>query len=68
MSAKKRRAPKHTEAMLTCALLASSAPVSPAGATASAMNGGGGSLGGEVLSGSGGEFALFNKTATKAVF
>jgi hypothetical protein len=40
-------------------------PVPPAAAT---MNGGGGSLGGEVLSGSAGEFALYNTTLPKAVF
>jgi phosphate transport system substrate-binding protein len=68
MSAKKRRRTKHPEAVLTCALLASSAPVSPAAATAATMNGGGSTLGGETLAGSGGEFALFNETATKAVF
>jgi ABC-type phosphate transport system substrate-binding protein len=69
MSVNKRRLSNHPEAVLTCALLASTAPTSPAGATtAITMNGGGSTLGGEVLSGADGEFALFNASATRAVF
>ncbi len=71
MSANKRRLSDHPEAVLTCALLASAAPASPAAAAASPviMNGGGSTLGSEVLAGSGGEFALFNAPTTdKAVF
>src|SRR5580693_8022908 len=71
MSTKKRRLSNHPKAVLTCALLASSAQANPAGATAdaaTAMNGGGGTLGGEVLSGTDGEFALFNAADGKAVF
>jgi ABC-type phosphate transport system substrate-binding protein len=71
MSANDRRHSNHPEAVLACALLASATPANPMGAApdvATAMNGGGGALGGEVLSGTGGEFALFNSTATKAVF
>ncbi len=72
MSADKRRLSNRPEAVLTCALLASSAPASPAGATVDApaaiMNGGGDTLGSEVLAGAGGEFALFNASSAHAVF
>ena len=71
MSANKRRLSDHPEAVLTCALLASTAPANPAATAKSPviMNGGGSTLGGEVLAGSGGEFALFNAPTTdKAVF
>jgi hypothetical protein len=73
MSADKRRLSGHPEAVLTCALLASSAPLSPAGAVADAaaapttMNGGGGTAG-EAFSGANGEFALFDSAGGKAVF
>jgi hypothetical protein len=75
MSTDKRRLPRHPEAVLTCALLAGVASATPtadaAGATAetaTAMNGGGDTLGGEIFSGSGGEFALFNAGDAKAAF
>jgi ABC-type phosphate transport system substrate-binding protein len=68
MSGKTNRS-KHPEAVLTCALLASAAPTSPADATATVMNGGGGTLAGETLSGADGEFALFNaRPAPGSVF
>lgn len=69
MSADKRRLSTHPEALLTCALLASTAATGPASATATIpITGGGGTLGGEVLSGADGEFALFNASATRGVF
>jgi len=69
MSSNKRRLSNHPEAVLTCALLASAASASPAAAaTAAEMNGGGGTLDGAVLSGTEGEFALFNASAVHAVF
>lgn len=71
LRANKRRLSNHPEAVLTCALLAGAVP-GPADAAAhapAAINGGGSTLGGEVLAGTAGEFALFNApTSDKAVF
>lgn len=71
MAANDRRISTHPDAILSCALLASAAAASPSGtasAAAVAISGGGDTLGGEALSGAGGELALFNSTATKAAF
>lgn len=72
MTANKRRRSNRPEALLSCALLASTVSANPSviapDAAAIAINGGGGTLGDEVLAGAGGEFALFNSTATKATF
>lgn len=70
MKANKRRRSNRPEALLSCALLASAVSANPSvitpDATAIGINGGGDTLADEVLAGTGGEFALFNSTATKA--
>jgi phosphate transport system substrate-binding protein len=62
MSTNERRTSKHPETILACALLAGTAGASSEAGTATtaSINGGGDTLGGEALSGTAGEFALYN--------